>query len=67
MKSGRFIEEQIMTVLQQMEAFRRGVPCRKSRRMDIRLSVTVDNFVDAKASNFNNVQQTSTSKPQLLQ
>jgi hypothetical protein len=56
-----------MTVLQQMEAFRRGVPCRKSRRMDIRLSVTVDNFVDAKASNFNNVQQTSTSKPQLLQ
>jgi hypothetical protein len=29
--------------------------------------VTVDNFVDAKASNFDKVQQTSTSRPQLLQ
>ena len=30
-------------------------------------SVTVDNFVAAKASNFNKVQQTSTSRPQTLQ
>jgi hypothetical protein len=30
-------------------------------------SAAVDNFVDAKASNFNKVQQTSTSGPQRLQ
>jgi hypothetical protein len=30
-------------------------------------SATVDNFVDVKASNFNKVQQLSTSRPQTFQ
>jgi cyanophycinase len=33
----------------------------------VRNSATVDDFVDAKASNFNKVQQTSTSTPQMFQ
>jgi hypothetical protein len=34
MKNGRYSEEQIMTVLKQMEAVRMGVRCQNSKRVE---------------------------------
>jgi hypothetical protein len=42
-------------------------PAKTQNGWKMGLSLTVDNFVDAKASNFNKVQQASTSGPHLLQ
>jgi hypothetical protein len=73
LKTNPAAEEKTISVYQKLGALNftlpetAAVPSHNSKRMENRSSGTVDNFVAAKAPNFNEVQQTSTSAPQRLQ